>query len=293
MIKQTIREWTLTAPSFIWLFVLFLVPTLIIYAFAFKPADFYGGIQEGWTLNAFQNLGRSSYFIILCRTLFLSFTTTIICIVLAIPAGYYIARASKKIQSLLILLVVLPFWSSFIIRIYAWKSLLHPEGFVKQFLVQFHLISEDTLLLYQLETVLLVMVYSYLPFAILPIYSAASKFNGQLFEAAMDLGMNRLETFYKVFIPGIRKGILTAIIMVFIPAVGAYVIPDVVGGPKTEMIGNKIVQKTFIDRNLPDASALSALLSLAVMIPIGAFAFFQCYSTRRHLSQKRELLNET
>jgi len=287
MVSKSTREKLITAPSFLWLLIFFLVPTLIIYAFALKPANFYGGVEDGWSFNAIKNLGKTSYFIILWRTLLLSFVTTLICILLALPISYYIARASQRVQSLLILLVVLPFWSSFIIRIYAWKSLLHPEGFVKHLLVKLHLISENTLLLYQIETVLLVMVYSYLPFAILPIYSAASKFNLQLFEAAMDLGMNRIQTFYKVFIPGIRKGIFTAIIMVFIPAVGAYVIPDLVGGTKTEMIGNKIVQKTFIDRNLPQASALSALLSFAVVIPIGALSYYQYYTEKRRRTPKK------
>jgi len=285
--KQTLREWLLTAPSFIWLVFFFLIPTLIIYAFALRPADFYGGVKEGWSLDAFRSLARPNYFTILWRTLFLSFATTLISLMIALPVGYYIARCKKSTQNLLLLLVVLPFWSSFIVRIYAWKSLLHPEGFVKQLLVHLHIISEETMLLYQLETVLLVMVYSYLPFAILPIYAAASKFNPQLFEAAKDLGMSRPQTFLKVFIPGIRKGIVTAIIMVFIPAVGAYVIPDLVGGPKTEMIGNKIVQKTFIDRNLPEASALSALLSVAVVIPIAALSYFQFYSERKQRTVKK------
>lgn len=119
------------------------------------------------------------------------------------------------------------------------------------------------------------MVYSYLPFAILPIYSASSKFNYQLFEAAQDLGLNFWQTFFKVYLPGIREGIMIAILMVFIPCLGGYVIPEVIGGPENEMIGNRIVQKTFTERNLPEASALSALLSLFILVPTLLVTFSQ------------------
>lgn len=287
MKKNRLREIYLTAPTFVWLIIFFLIPTIIIYAFAFRPADFYGGIEPGISFEAFKSLAKKSYFIVLWRTFWLSIATTIICIFLALPISYYIARASKKIQSLLLLLVVLPFWSSFIVRVYAWKSLLHPEGIFKQLLVSLNIISENTILLYRIETVLLVMVYGYLPFAILPIYSSASKFDTNLFEAAMDLGMSRLNAFFKIFVPSIRKGITTAIIMVFIPAMGTFVIPDLVGGPQTELIGNKIVQKTFVDRNLPQASALSAFLFIAILIPVGLLSFYESDSLRKKRAQRR------
>lgn len=274
-------EFFITAPSFAWLVLFFLIPTLIVFAFAFKPHDFYGGTGEGWTLETFRSIFSYSYVAIAERTFVLSFLTTVISLLLSLPMGYYIARAPEKMRQLLLLLTILPFWSSFIIRIFAWKSLLHPEGFLKQLLVSFYVINDDTMLLYNPGTVLVVMVYSYLPFAILPIYSAASKFNLQLLEAAMDLGMNRLQSFYKVFIPGISRGIIIALIMVFIPALGAYVIPDVVGGAKSEMIGNKIVQRTFIDRNLPEASALSAMMALIILVPMAIFTFMQLRSNKR------------
>ena len=118
------------------------------------------------------------------------------------------------------------------------------------------------------------MIYSYLPFAILPVYAAAEKFDFSLIEAAQDLGATRLQAFFRVFIPGISRGIWTAIIVVLIPALGAYLIPDLVGGTASELIGDKIAQRTFIDRNLPHASALSALLMFVVMIPIFFVVFF-------------------
>jgi spermidine/putrescine transport system permease protein len=167
-----------------------------------------------------------------------------------------------------LLLVIVPFWTSFLIRIFAWKVLLHPDGPVKSLLLSLHLADASTPLLYRPEAVLLVMVYTFLPFAILPLYAAAEKFDFALLEAARDLGARSLEAFWRVFIPGIRRGLLTAVLMVFIPALGSYVIPDIVGGPNSEMIGNKIAQRTFVDRNLPHASGLSALLTLAVLAPL-------------------------
>lgn len=262
------NEWFLTLPSFLWLLFFFLLPTCIIFVYAFKPSNIYGSVGTGWSLEAIESLWNSYYGVLIVRTLFLGVATTAICLLLALPVGYYMAIMPKRYRSLLVLLIILPFWSSFLIRIFAWKILLHPEGLIKNFLVTIGMIHEDTSLLYNLGAVLLVMVYTYLPFAIFPIYAAASKFNFQLFEAAMDLGANKRQAFFKVFIPGIAKGIFTACVMVFISAVGAYVIPDLIGGVSSDMLGNKIALKVFVDRNLPQASALSVLLGLVVLLPL-------------------------
>lgn len=274
--RQTkLREWLVTLPSFLWLTALFVIPTAIVFVIAFRPADPYGGIGHGWTLATWRSLGNPNYPAIVWRTIWLSMATTVICLVLAIPSGYAIARVPRRWQQILLLLVVVPFWTSFLIRIFAWKILLHPEGLVKRVLVAFGLVSEGASLLYNSGAVLLVLVYTYLPFAILPIYAAAEKFDFRLLEAARDLGAHQLRAFFSVFLPGIRRGVLTAILVVFIPALGSYVIPDIVGGPQGEMIGNKIAQRTFVDRNLPHASALSALLTVAVLAPLGVMLVLQ------------------
>lgn len=273
--KTKPEEIITTLPSFVWLFVFFLIPTVIIFAFAFKPSDSFGGIGEGWTLENIYTLADSSYLLLIWKTIWLSTIATLFCLALGLPVGYQLARASNRMRQLILLLIIVPFWSSFLVRIFAWKALLHPEGFFKNLLVQLHIIDPSTSLLYNSGTVVLVMVYTYLPFAVLPIYAAASKFNFQLLEAASDLGATRLYGFFRVFIPCIRKGIGTALIMVFIPSIGAYVIPDLVGGTQSEMIGNKIAQRTFLDRNLPLASALSALLSILILLPTAAIIIFQ------------------
>lgn len=260
----------------------FLIPTLIVYAFAFKPAEIYGGVGSGWTWETIKSLFSFGNLIIIYRSFLISFIATCFSLLLALPVGFAVARMKSQWKHLVLLLIVLPFWSSFIIRIYAWKVLLHPEGFLKQALVFLHIAKGNTILLYHPWTVILVMVYSYLPFAILPIYAAASKFDEHLFEAAMDLGMTRFKAFFKVFIPSIRRGIMAATLLVFIPALGAYIIPDIVGGTNAEMIGNKIVQKTFVERNIPLASALSAFLSLSILVPLVIAAVLQGRAGKSH-----------
>jgi len=275
------KETALTFPSFGWLFLFFVIPTLMVFAFAFKPYDDFGGIEPGWTLNTLYEVLNPDFAVILWRTLWLSGITTAVCLAIGLPMAYVIARAHPRYKQSLLLLVVIPFWSSFLVRIFAWKALLHPEGFLKQALVALHIVQAETTLLYNAWAVLVVMIYTYLPFAILPIYSAAAKFNFQLLEAAYDLGASRWEAFVKVFMPGIQKGVFTALLMVFIPAIGAYVIPDVVGGTNGEMIGNKIAQFTFTERNLPLASSLSLFLAAIVLIPMSTIMILSGSGTSR------------
>lgn len=262
------NEWLLSLPSLTWLLLLFLLPTLLIFAISFKPPDQFGGFAPGWTLGTIKSLAQPNYPAIIWRTIYLSILTTVLCILMATPVGYVIARSKGKWRQILLLLVIVPFWTSFLVRIFAWKVLLHPDGVIKRVLLALHLVSADTSLLYNSGAVLLVMVYNFLPFAILPIYAAAAKFDFRLVEAAQDLGAHRFQSFMRVFIPGIWRGLITAVLMVFIPALGSYVIPDIVGGPSGEMIGNKIAQRVFVDRNLPHASGLSAFLTVAVLIPM-------------------------
>ncbi len=285
--KTKFEEVGLTFPSALWLIIFFFIPTSVIVFYAFKPGDLYGGIEAGWTLANIKNLFTSYQLTILLRTLWFSLATTAICLFLALPTGFFLAQTSQKSRKLLLLLIVVPFWTSFLIRVFAWKSLLHPEGALKKILVYLHLVQEETLLLYNAGAVLLVMVYTYLPFAILPLYTAAEKFNFHLFEAATDLGATRSQAFFKVFLPSVRTGILTAFLMVFIPATGAYVIPDIVGGFSNEVLGNKIAQRTFVDRDLPEASALSLSLALAVLLPMLAVLWLQAKSDPKIVKKDR------
>jgi spermidine/putrescine transport system permease protein len=281
--KRRGYEWLITAPSFVWLILLFVIPTLVVFAIVFKPADPYGGIGSGWTLNTLSSLGNPNYPAIIWRTLWLSVVTTVVCMLFALPTGYYMGRAEKKWRNVLLLMVITPFMTSFLVRIFAWKALLHPEGLIKKGLVLLGLLAPDATLLYTPEAVLLVMVYTSLPFAILPIFAATEKFDFHLVEAARDLGASPLTAFFRIFVPGISRAIYTAILVVLIPSLGSYIIPDVVGGPNSEMIGNKIAQRAFSDRNLPHASGLAAILTLTVLFPLIVTLLMQTRDDRKRV----------
>ena len=152
------REWLATLPSFVWLFVLFVVPAVIVFAIAFKPSNPYGGIGAGWTLETLRSLGNPNYPAVVWRTIWLSAVTTAVCLFLAVPAGYFIARSPPRRRNALLLLVIVPFWTSFLVRIFAWKVVLHPEGPLKRLLAAAGLVAPDTTLLYTTGAVLLVMI---------------------------------------------------------------------------------------------------------------------------------------
>ena len=261
-------EWLFTAPSLLWLAVFFVIPSLLVFAIAFKTADPAGGIGSEWTLETFANVLRSDYVSVLWRTVWVS------CAI----RRYAFARDSRRVLDSpasarntaywLLLVIIIPLWTNFLIRIFAWRVLLHPDGFLRAALLKLGIISDDVFLLNNLGAVITVSVYTCLPFAILPIYAAAEKFNFSLIEAARDLGASRFKAFVSIFIPGIKRGIYTAIMVVFIPAMGSYAIPDLVGGVDGEMLGNKIAVRASANRNLPEAAALAALLSVIISVPV-------------------------
>ncbi|MEO5913875.1 MAG: ABC transporter permease [Luteolibacter sp.] len=261
-------ELAITAPSFLWLAMFVLVPVLIIFAIAFRPALPAGGIGEGWSLDAIRALADPSYPELFARTLWISALTTIGCIAASLPVAYAMARLSPVWRARALMLVIVPFWTNFVIRVFAWQQILHAQGYVAEGLRFLHLIGENDRLLGNSTAVVMVSVYTYLPFAILPLFAAAEKFDFGLLDAARDLGARPLRAFFAVFVPGIRQGVITALVVVFIPMLGSYVIPDMVGGTDSQMIGNKIAQRNFTDRNLPEAAALSGALALLVLAPM-------------------------
>jgi len=262
------NELLLTGPTLIWLVIFFVIPSFAMVLISFRPSSVYGGVGEGWTLDAWRSLGNPSYPIILWRTIWLSLVTTAACLALALPIAFLLGRMQGKWRGILLMLVIVPFWTNFVIRVAAWRIMLHPEGMLRNALLSVGLIGPDTLLLYNEGAVLMVMVYTYLPFAILPLYAAAERFDYSLLEAARDLGASGFTSVMRVFVPGVSRGLLTAMALVLIPALGSYVIPDLVGGPNDEMIGNKIAQRTLGDRNLPQAATLSVALLVITMIPL-------------------------
>jgi spermidine/putrescine transport system permease protein len=267
-LKRRRHEIAATLPSFGWLVLFVLAPTLLVLAIAFRVTDPSGGIGSGWTTGQFAVFGQGSTMLLVWRTLWISALTTALCLVLAMPVAWFLARVRREWRARLLLLIMVPFWTNFLIRVFAWNQILHSEGGLARFLRAIHLLGENDSLLFNSGAVVLVSVYTYLPFAILPLYAAAEKFDFGLLDAARDLGATALQAFRSVFLPGIRKGIHTALVIVFVPMLGSYVVPELVGGADGQMIGNKIAQRSFSDRNLPAASAMSVILTIAVLAPL-------------------------
>lgn len=267
-------EFFTTLPSFLWLTLFFVIPTLIVLGIAFHAPSPDGDVLPGFTLTTWKSISNPNYPAIVWRTIWISAATTLLCVVLSLPCAYSIARMNSRWRSIIAGLIMLPFWTSFIVRVFAWRTLLNPEGFLQKTLIAIGLATENTSLNYNSGAILLVSVYSFLPFAIMPIYTAAEKFDYSLLEAARDLGARSFFAFRKIFIPGVRRGVISAILMVFIPAIGSYVIPDLVGGRDSELIGNKIYQRTFPDRNLPHASALAGIMGVSVLVPLACVAWW-------------------
>lgn len=272
--RGRLAEWGVSLPSLAWLAVFFAAPTVIVLGIAFHAPSSDGGFAPGLTMETWRAVVRTPYKEIVWRTIWISAATTFLCIVLSLPCAYSIARMQAKWRAVVAGLIMLPFWTSFIVRVFAWRTLLNPEGFLQHALVSVGLCPPDATLNYNSGAILAVSVYSFLPFAIMPIYTAAEKFDFSLMEAARDLGARSFFAFTRIFLPGVRRGVVNAVLMVFIPAIGSYVIPDLVGGRDSELIGNKIYQRTFPDRNLPHASALAAVTGLSVLVPLACVAWW-------------------
>lgn len=266
--RSRTTEWLLSAPSFLWLLVFFAIPMALIFLLSFKARSLTDGFAPGFDAGAWQRLWESGALDVLGRTLWLSFLTTLICVVWALPVAWFLAKTSARWRGLIIWLIMVPFWTNFLIRVYAWKSLLHPSGPLLQFLYWTGLLPEGTLVLYNPGAVLVVLVYTHLPFAILPLYAAVDRFDFGLLDASRDLGAGPVRSFFSIFLPGIRHGLLSAAALVFIPALGSYLIPDLVGGTNGQMLGNVLARRVGADRDWPQAAALATLLVCVSLLPL-------------------------
>ena len=251
---------TYSGPQAIWFTLFFLAPIGIIIVYSFLRRGLYGGVVPEFSLEAYRFLGNSVFLSITLRTLITAVVATIITIFIALPCGYYMAKS--KYQNFLLLLVIIPFWTNFLIRVFAWMNILGSSGFLNEFLMFVGLIDSHIQFLYNQKVVVLVLVYMYLPYAILPLFSSIDKFDFSLLEAARDLGAPKSVSLIKVMLPNIRGGILTAVLFTFIPIFGAYAVPLLVGGMDSYMLGNIIADQLSKSRNWPRAAAISMVLTL-------------------------------
>ena len=247
-------------PMGMWFVIFFLVPLVIITVYSFLEKGLYGGVVNQFSLHAYIQLLNPKYGLIFLRTLWIATISTIITILIALPCGYAMARSRH--QTLLLFLIIIPFWTNSLIRIFAWMSILSNDGTINQLLRKFGLTSDYVELLYTQVAVILVSIYMYLPYAILPIFTAVDRFDFSLLEAARDLGATKPQSMFKVLIPGIKSGLITSIIFTFIPIFGAYTVPLLVGGKDSYMLGNIIVDQVNKTRNWPLAAAFSMIITV-------------------------------
>ena len=256
----------LLTPAVLWLMLLIVAPLLLVLVVSLATRGPYGKTIYDLTLANFLRAFDPLYLRAYWRTAWIASTTTLLCAIVSYPVAYYLAlRAPHRWKRTLLVLTVIPFWTSFLIRTYAWILLLRSEGAINSALMSTGLIAAPLKLLYSDVAVLVGQVYGELPFMILPIYVALERLDVRLLEAAQDLGANKFWTFLKVTLPLSRPGLLAGIVLVFIPSLGAFITPDLLGGAKSIMIGN-LIQNQFGQLNQPFGSALSLILTAGVLV---------------------------
>ena len=263
--RDAARGSFLATPALLWLTLLLVAPLAIVLVVSLATRGPYGKTIYDFTvanyLRAFDSLYLHAYW----RTIWITTVTTVITAVVSFPVAYYIAlRSRPRWKRVLLVLTVIPFWTSFLIRTYSWILLLRSEGVINSALIHAGLIGEPVKLLYSDFAVLAGQVYGELPFMILPIYVVLERLDTRLLEAAQDLGATRLWTFLKVTLPLSRPGVIAGTVLVFIPSLGAFITPDLLGGAKSVMVGN-LIQNQFSQLNQPFGSALSLILTAAVL----------------------------
>ncbi len=262
---MTIRRWFLLPARTVQV-LLFALPLGIVIALSLLTRGDYGGAEQPWTTEAYTRLVNPLYALILWRSLWMAAVATALCLLLGFPLALYISRARKH-RGLLLQLVILPFWTSFLIRTYAWLFLLRDTGLINTALLKLGAIHQPLPLLYNDGAVLLGLVYGYLPFMVLPVYAALDRIDPSLAEAAADLGAKPLTITLRVIAPLARPGILAGGLLIFIPCLGAYLTPDLMGGGRTVMVGNLVQNQFTTARDWPFGSAVSlALMAITALL---------------------------
>jgi spermidine/putrescine transport system permease protein len=270
------RGWSLglaglLTPVTVWLGLFFLVPLLFILAYSFGTSGIYGGITLGFNPGNYLRVFDPLYLEIVGRTLVIALINTFLCLLLGYPLAYFIAFKGGSRKNLLILLVMIPFWTSLLLRAYAWVVILGGNGIANRALQFLGITDGPVNLIFTPQAVALGMVYSYLPFMILPLYAALEKFDVRLKEAAQDLGASRWHTFWRVTFPLSMPGVIAGSILVFIPSAGEFVIPNLLGGARTVLVGNLIQQQFLLARDWAFGSALAMMLAALL---VGAIMFY-------------------
>lgn len=280
MISGRDRFWqrVTVAIPYLWLLVFFLAPFAIILKISFAdpvialppftPFFDEGGRPDATFGNYIFLLTDKLYIVTYLKSVFMAATATLLCLLLGFPMAYAIARAEATTRNILLLLIILPFWISFLLRVYAWMGLLNNYGVVNNVLLAVGLVDQPLQLIYTDFAVYIGLVYSYLPFMILPLYATLERMDPDLLDAAQDLGASPSEAFRDITWPLARPGVIAGCLLVFIPAMGEYVIPYLLGGPDSMMIGRVLFDEFFVNRDWPLASSVAIVLLVLLVVPI-------------------------
>ncbi len=280
MLMKHGRKLVIAVP-YLWLILLFMLPFLIVLKISFAEVaraippytELISWADDQFSLvlnfaNFFQLAGDELYLDAYLQSIKLAAVSTLICLLIGYPLAWAVAQSKPSVRNILLLLVILPSWTSFLVRVYALMGLLNNNGVLNHFLLWLGVIDQPLVILYTNISVYIGIVYCYLPFMVLPIYTALTRIDYSLVEASLDLGASPMKTFFKVIVPLTKGGIIAGSMLVFIPAVGEYVIPELLGGKDSLMIGRVLWQEFFSNRDWPVASALAVTILLILTLPI-------------------------
>lgn len=265
--SKIIPAFSMVGPISFWMIIFVIVPLIYVGFMSFMTRGTYGGIEYKFTLENYKTIFDPLYFKVILNSIGIALSSSIICIFIGYPFAHYLTKQPIKKRGVLIMLIMIPFWTSSMVRTYSWVILLHASGIVNKFLMSIGFINEPLQLLYNDYAVTVGIVYVLLPFAILPLYSSIEKLDKSLIEASKDLGAKPYKTFINVTLPLTAPGIFASVILTFIPALGYYFTADVLGGGKTLMIGNLIKNQFTTAKNWPFGAAISlVLIGITVLV---------------------------
>ncbi len=253
----------LALPTYLYLIIFFVIPFGIVVVYSFATRTQFGTDLSGWNLDSYRRLGDDLVRDVLVRSAWLALITTAVCLLLAYPFAYYMATRSERVRNLMLVFVMIPFWTNFLVRTYAWRVILGTDGPYSQ-LTSAAGLGEGRLLFTQVAVVI-GMVYGYLPFMVLPLYASIERIDKRLLEASRDLYATGFGTFRKVLLPLSMPGVIAGSILVFVPSLGAYVTPSILGGAKTTLLGSYIVTQFLSARDFPFGAALSFVLMIVML----------------------------
>jgi spermidine/putrescine transport system permease protein len=263
-------------PPFFWLSLFFIIPLIIIIVYSFSVRKMYGGVELSFTLEHFKAVFDPLYMNIFLRSFMYAFVTTVITLLLAYPIGFYMAFAKPTVKKIIMFLIILPLWTNLLVELYSLIILFGNSGLINSILLKLGFINEPIAMLNNSFSVYVGLVYWNLPYMILPIYASLDKMNISLYEASMDLGGNRLQSFKNVLLPVSMPGIIAGIVFCFIPTLGNFFVPDVLGGTDNYLIGNVITSQFLQARNWSFGSALSSVLIFIIFIFV--FLYIKYYN---------------